>query len=95
MKRVKTKETIINDGISININVSNDMPLPKDFGAALFTNEEAYDCVKKALQIAYVNKLIEWKTEDSNVIKELIYQFELDKKTFENTKSEEGKLAKV
>ena len=95
MKRVSNKETVVDNGISINITVSNDMPLPKDFGAALFTNEEAFDCVMKALHIAYVNKLIEWKAEESNVIKQLIQQFELDKRTFENTKSEEGKLAKV
>lgn len=72
----KTEKVWVKD-FKVSIEVSNAMPEPKNWGAALFGNKEAYEVVLLALKKAYVNKLItneEWRHCD--VIKELILQFE-------------------
>lgn len=63
--------------VEVVIAVRNDMPDPDNNGAALFSNERAYDVVMKALKKAFVNKLI--TNEEGRwceCIKEIIMQFE-------------------
>lgn len=83
--------------IKIDIAVRNDMPDPDNNGAALFSNEKAYDAVMKALKKAFVNKLItneEWRWCDC--IKELIIQFETWKEEYKLLKeAESSDLAKL
>lgn len=83
--------------IKIDIAVRNDMPDPDNNGAALFSNEKAYDVVMKALKKAFVNKLItneEWRWCDC--IKELIIQFETWKEEYKLLKeAESSDLAKL
>lgn len=77
--------------IKIDIAVRNDMPDPDNNGAALFSNEKAYDVVMKALKKAFVNKLItneEWRWCDC--IKELIIQFETWKEEYQALKEAES-----
>lgn len=86
MKKEQVKEQVVVDGITININVSNDMELPLDWGAAFLGNSKAFDAAMKALKIFYVNKLILWKTDESKVVKEIISQFEIEKMKYDNAK---------
>jgi len=87
----------VKDGGKILIEVKNDMPLPDNWGAALFWNAKAFDVVMKALKMAYVNKLItneegRW----ADCIKELILQFETWKEEYTLSKEAESSgLAKL
>ena len=77
--------------IEVVIAVRNDMPDPDNNGAALFSNEKAYDVVMKALKKAFVNKLI--TNEEGRwceCIKELIMQFESWKEEYKALKEAES-----
>ena len=77
--------------IQIDIAVRNDMPDPDNNGAALFSNEKAYDCVMKALKKAFVNKLItNEEGRRCECIKELIMQFETWKEEYKLLKEAEN-----
>lgn len=94
----ETKEMVESaSGKKIIIDVKNDMPMPDNWGAALFWNAKAFDVVIKALKMAYVNKLItneEWRWADC--IKELILQFEMWKEEYILSKEDESSnLAKL
>ena len=94
----ETKETVESaSGKKIIIEVKNDMPMPDNWGAALFWNAKAFDVVMKALKMAYVNKLItneEWRWADC--IKELILQSETWKDEYMLSKeAESSDLAKL
>ena len=69
--------------IQIDIAVRNDMPDPDNNGAALFSNEKAYDCVMKALKTNEEGRRCE-------CIKELIMQFETWKEEYKLLKEAEN-----
>lgn len=83
--------------VEVVIAVRNDMPDPDNNGAALFSNERAYDVVMKALKKAFVNKLI--TNEEGRwceCIKEIIMQFESWKEEYKALKeAESSDLAKL
>lgn len=77
--------------VEVVIAVRNDMPDPDNNGAALFSNERAYDVVMKALKKAFVNKLI--TNEEGRwceCIKEIIMQFESWKEEYKALKEAES-----
>lgn len=86
MKRESTSEKRIVDGITVNISVSNAIEMPQNWWAAFLGNQKAYDAALQALKVLYVNKLITGKYEASETIKEVILQFEIEKKKFDDEK---------
>ena len=98
LKPTEVKESFsVKDGGKILIEIKNDMPLPDNWGAALFWNDKAFDVVMKALKMAFVNKLI--TNEEGrwcDCIKELILQFETWKEEYKALKeAESSDLAKI